>query len=76
MEISHDFTALKVCAHEVLKISINNNELQYKWADDWATWAELQNSPELKEVLSRATKAFEKAGKGKGKDKSKRIPMQ
>ncbi|CAE6920044.1 unnamed protein product [Symbiodinium sp. CCMP2592] len=49
--------------------------LIFNWADDWAQWAELQQSEELGQVIARSQSILQKhMGKGLGKSKSKSTP--
>ena len=65
---------MKVDGKEVAQVSTKPDNLQVDWLDEkWASWKELQESPELKALAEAANKKIGQAngneakGKGKGK---------
>ena len=60
--------------HCILKVSTEGNKITCDWKGEWTDWPELQNSPELQVLLTRASKTLEKSGKGKGKNKPSPAP--
>ena len=67
--INEECTEMEAGGSQVLSIEIRNGLLKCTWNDAWAQWAELQDSPELKALLDKASKDL--AGNGKGRGKSK-----
>lgn len=53
----------------VVKVRCEKGELFIEWADDWSAWEELQTSPEVESLATRARTILSKAGKGSGKSK-------
>ena len=67
--IHEDFTSMKVGPNKVIDISTSEGAFKHTWCENWASWAELQSSPELTSLLAKATADLAKSGKGKGKSK-------
>ena len=69
IEFNDDLTSMKVGPNKVLDISISEGAVKCEWHGSWATWAELQSSPEIAALLAKAETDLAKSDKGKGKSK-------
>ena len=54
----------------MLKVSTEDGNLKLQWDDAWATWGDLQQSPELQAILDKSKGILDKRGKGAGKSKA------
>ena len=68
---------MEVCRATVLAVTIVEGAIKLDWQDEtWKNWEELQDSPELKELIATANDKIAKSaaaqikGKGKGPDRS------
>ncbi|CAE7703564.1 unnamed protein product [Symbiodinium sp. CCMP2592] len=71
MELNDNYDRLKVGEGVVVSLSIKAQQLECQWSDDWAQWAEFQNSSELRQLITRANEMLQKDITSKGKGKSK-----
>ena len=70
IRIEEDSLTMKVGGESVLEVSLLDNKLSLNWvADEWKSWNELQESPELASLISKANSTLEQARSGKGKGK-------
>ncbi|CAE7476081.1 Cpox [Symbiodinium sp. CCMP2592] len=75
LEIKYDIHigVLAVGGREIVKVRVQDFSLKFEWCDgEWQTWEELQDSPEMADIASKAQTRLEKAkarasNKGKGK---------
>ncbi|CAE7398490.1 unnamed protein product [Symbiodinium sp. CCMP2592] len=75
IHINDDFTCMHIGTKLVIKIANGEGRLIFNWADDWAQWAEWQQSEELGQLIARSQSILQKhMGKGLGKSKSKSSP--
>ena len=75
IEIDEGYTSMKVGPNVVVTLSIQQQKLQCDWLDTWSQWQDLQNSPELKQLIDRANDMLQKrqAAKGHGKSQHAQI---
>ena len=69
-EIDDLYTHLRVGGKVVLKVPTEDGNLKLQWDDSWATWGDLQQSPELQAILDKSKGILDKRGKGAGKSKA------
>ena len=75
IDINDDFTCMHIGTKMVVKVANGEGRLLFNWAEDWAQWAELQQSEELRQLIERSQTILQKhMGKGLGKSKSKSTP--
>ena len=75
IDINDDFTCMHIGKKMVVKVANGEGRLLFNWAEDWAQWAELQQSEELRQLIERSQTILQKhMGKGLGKSKSKSTP--
>ena len=64
---------LAVAGREIVKVHVQDFALKFQWCDgEWQKWEELQGSPEMAEIATKAKARLEKAkarasNKGKGR---------
>ena len=78
IEIGEGFASMKVGPNVVVTLSNQQQKLQCDWLDTWSQWQDLQNSPELKQLIDRANDMLQKrqAAKEQGKSKHAQIWRQ
>ena len=69
MVIDAGYTTLSVGPKVVVIVSIKEGVMKYDWCEQWSAWQELQTSPELQVLVTKATADLAKAAKGKGNSK-------
>ena len=70
VRVDTDTSSVKVGGELVLTVKIVGGRINCTWHGAWAEWADLHDSPELKDIVDKAQSAMQNAGRGtKGKGK-------
>ena len=72
IRIDTDTKIMKAWGKEVLQATVVGDSLEVKWlSSEWEAWDELQQNPDIKEIIQRARERLAKSrtetGKGAGK---------
>jgi hypothetical protein len=63
------YGTMTISGRNVVKVRCEKGELFIEWANDWSAWEELQTSPDVDSLATRARTILSKADKGSGKSK-------
>ena len=69
IQFDEEATHMDIGSVRILDLTIDGAIPKCDWKGAWKDWVDLHSSPELKELLHKATAAMKAAGKGQGKSK-------